>query len=129
MRLLLALLLASSCSSAPQCFGSGICGCRVEATVSGRGNTFDAVTGAPVGGVRVVCASLDAGLAVSDSRGAFSFAHETFEMPGCGYDACEDLRFEDPSGAYETKQLNIYGLALLDGGVKLISSTTRGPTR
>ena len=118
MRLILALLLASSCSSGPQCFGSGICGCRVEATVSGRGNTFDSATGQPVEGVRVVCESLGEALAVSDASGAFTFAHSTFEMQGCGFDDCEDLRFEDVNGRYAPKRINIYALERMHG-VKL----------
>ncbi len=113
------LAVCSSCGVGEQQGCRSFCGCWEPTTLERSGRVFDASTGAPVPDVVVTCAGEDAGLATSDGEGHYSFSRTTQASPGCGYEACNTLRFEAPSGDYASASMSAAQLAEADGGVSL----------
>ncbi|MEW5741723.1 MAG: hypothetical protein AB1938_22580 [Myxococcota bacterium] len=120
LALLLAVLSLSSCGSQSEDCGTSFCGCWTDATQGASGRVFDATSGAPLKGIAVSCLGSDAGLAVSDADGAYSFSRATKHSPGCGFEGCNELRFEDPAGAYRASFITFTGLLRQDGGMGLL---------
>lgn len=113
----LAVSLLSACGPPPceQYF----CGCFYDATLSVAGNTRDATNDMPVSGIIVSCVQASGVMDTTDSSGTFGFDYATRQSPGCGYEGCNWLRFEDPSGTFQPQEMTVWELREAGGRVAL----------
>lgn len=95
-----------------------LCGCSEDTTLSVSGNTF-ASDGTPAAGIKVSCKGERGAMDVTDSNGVFYFQYATQESPGCGYAGCNTLVFEDPAQRFASKELTVWQVRSVDGGVVL----------
>jgi hypothetical protein len=109
----------SSCSSPSDGCGMSLCGCSTPTTLELSGRVVDSQGGAPVPGVVLTCLSADASVATTDGDGGYRLRFETSLSPGCGYEGCNQVRFHDPSGAYQTTLQTVFLLQDADGGMSL----------
>jgi hypothetical protein len=121
--LLLAVLslaaVLSSCSTPSEDCGPSFCGCWKPVTLVLDGRVVDAQSGAPVPGVTLTCLTDDAGVGTTDADGGYALRVDTSLSPGCGYAGCNQVRFDDPAGTYQTSSATIFELQDADGGMSL----------
>ncbi|MGV3624924.1 MAG: hypothetical protein ACO1OB_29155 [Archangium sp.] len=117
----LVMVVLSSCGAAQEsrlpC--QSFCGCWEDTTLSVAGNTLTPDGGA-ISGIRVSCMSeRGAVMDVSDQSGAYNFDLSTQVSPGCGYNNCNIVRFDDPSGVLQSRELTVWQLRDAGGNVTL----------
>jgi hypothetical protein len=62
----------------------------------------------PIKGVQLLCSKEQEPIGTSDKDGNIRFIIETMQSPGCHFQRCTNLRFNDPSGVYEDLETTIY---------------------
>ncbi len=85
-----------------------LCGCWEDHTLAYENAVVDESTEAPLEGITLTCMGEDEPIATSDADGSVGFEIETRRSPGCGYERCRNLRFEDPTGAYEPIERTVF---------------------
>lgn len=87
-----------------------LCGCWEDRTLAYENTVVDKSTGEQLWNITVICVGEDFPIDISDAEGGVVFEIETRFSPGCNYERCRNLRFEDPTGAYEPLERTVYQL-------------------
>ena len=91
-----------------------LCGCWVDSMLTYQNRIVDEVSGTPLRGIALTCVGESEPIAVSGLEGSVAFELQTRFSPGCKFERCRNLRFEDPSGAYEPAERTVFQLEAIE---------------
>lgn len=118
--LIAAALALASCGTLPfaqvdrSLCGRSLCGCAEPVALSGSVRVVDSST-QPVGGVRLRCRNETFPVAETGPDGAADVDTELALSPGCGFQRCGVISLSDPSGRFQTTNLQLDPSYVHDG--------------